>query len=89
MTMNARYLTGHPLDGYLSRRPSAGTAPRRDKFNLRPLLESVSWVLAGASFGSAAVILGAWGLTNLTEPRLVVPHVATAIKIESPIVLPQ
>ena len=67
--MKARYLTDYPLDGYLRTRRRAGVALRRDRFNLRPFLEAVGWVLAGAAAGSAAVALGAWGLLQLTESR--------------------
>ena len=66
--MNAQYLTDYPLDGYLHSRRSREVALRRDRFNLRPLFESVGWVLAGAAVGSMAVMMGAWGLLQLTEP---------------------
>jgi hypothetical protein len=69
--MHARYVTDYPIDGYLHSRRSPGVALRRDKgFNLRPLVEAVGWVLAGATVGSVAVMLGAWGIAKLTDP----PH---------------
>jgi hypothetical protein len=80
--MSARYLTDYPLDGYLHTRQSPRVALRRNKFNLRPLFESVGWVVAGAGVGIAAVMIGAWGLLQLTEPR--VPHAATAMAYEIP-----
>ena len=55
--MNAQYLTDYPLDGYLHSRRSREVALRRDRFNLRPLLESLGWVLAGATVGSMASIV--------------------------------
>lgn len=54
------------MDGYLHSRRSGRVALRRDRFNLRPLIESVGWILAGAAVGTAAVMLGAWGLVQLT-----------------------
>ncbi len=66
--MNAQYLTDYPLDGYLHSRRTREVALRRDRFNLRPLFESLGWVLAGATVGSVAVMMGAWGLLQLTEP---------------------
>ncbi len=66
--MNAQYLTDYPLDGYLHSRRSREVALRRDRFNLRPLFESLGWVLAGATVGSMAVMMGAWGLLQLTGP---------------------
>jgi hypothetical protein len=65
--MNARYFTDYPIDGYLHSRRSERLALRRDRFSLRPLMESIGWVLAGATVGSIAVMLGAWGLLQLTE----------------------
>jgi hypothetical protein len=64
--MNARYLTDYPIDGYLHSRRSGRVALRRDRFNFRPLIESLGWVMAGATVGTAAVMLGAWGLLQLT-----------------------
>jgi hypothetical protein len=64
--MNARYLTDYPIDGYLRSRRSGRVALRRDRFNFRPLVESLGWVLAGAAVGTAAVMLGAWGLLQVT-----------------------
>jgi hypothetical protein len=66
--MNARYLTdysGHSLSEYLQRRH--GWRLPGNGLNLKPLFESIGWVLAGAVVGSAAVMLGAWGLLQLTE----------------------
>jgi len=81
--MNARYLTDYPLDGYLHTRRSARVTLRRDRFNLKPLFESLAWVLAGASLGSVAVMLGAWGLIKLTEPRPA-PKTVVAMTYQSP-----
>jgi len=67
--MNARYLTEYTMDGYLHSRRSGRVALRRDRFNFRPLVESLGWVLAGATVGTAAVMLGAWGLLQLTGAR--------------------
>jgi len=76
--MNARYLTEYPMDGYLHTRRSARVALRRDRFNLRPLMQSIGWVVAGATVGSMAVMLGAWGLARLTEPHTAA-HPVTAM----------
>jgi hypothetical protein len=81
--MNARHLTDYPLDGYLHTRRSGRVMLRRDKFNLKPLFESVGWVLAGATLGSVAVMLGAWGLINLTEPRPA-PKTVVAMTYQAP-----
>jgi hypothetical protein len=82
--MNARYLTDYPLDGYLHTRRSRAVALRRDRFNLRPIVESLGWVLAGAAVGSVAVIMGAWGLLQLTEPQAKPQNVATAMTYQMP-----
>ena len=86
--MNARYLTEYPIDGYLHSRRSESVALRRDKFNLRPLLESLGWALAGATVGSAAVMLGAWGLAQLTQPPTATPRSVTAMSYQVPAALP-
>jgi hypothetical protein len=86
--MNARYLTDYPLDGYLHTRRSRVVALRRDKFNLRPLLESLGWILAGVAVGSVAVMMGAWGLLQLTEPHSQ-PRSITAMSYQPPAALPQ
>ena len=67
--MDARHLTDYPLDGYLHSRQNRRVAPRSQRFALRPLIESIGWVIAGATAGSMAVMIGAWGLLQLTEPR--------------------
>jgi hypothetical protein len=82
--MNARYLTDYPLDGYLHTRRSRIVALRRDRFNLRPIVESLGWVLAGAAVGSVAVIMGAWGLLQLTEPQAKPQNVVTAMTYQMP-----
>jgi hypothetical protein len=87
--MNVRYLTDYPIDGYLHTRRSERVALRRDRVNLRPFLESVGWVLAGATVGSVAVMLGAWGLTNLTDPHRSVPAPITAMTYQPPALAPQ
>jgi len=86
--MNARYLTDYPIDGYLQSRRSERVALRRDRFNFRPLMESIGWVLAGATVGSVAVMLGAWGLLQLTE-RHPAPQTRTAMIYQTPASLPQ
>jgi hypothetical protein len=86
--MNARYLTDYPIDGYLYARRSERAAGRRSRSNLRPLLESLGWVLAGATVGSVAVMIGAWGLLQLTEPGST-PRVSTAMTYPAPAPLPQ
>jgi hypothetical protein len=86
--MNARYLTEYPIDGYLHSRRSESVALRRDKFSLRPLLESLGWALAGATVGSVAVMLGAWGLAQLTRPATANPHSVTAMTYQVPGALP-
>jgi hypothetical protein len=86
--MNARYLTddhSYPLDGYLPRRTERQLSLRRDRVNLRPLLESIGWILAGAAIGCAAMMLGAWGLLRLTEPH----SSATAMVYQTPAAVPQ
>jgi hypothetical protein len=87
--MNARYLTDYPLDGYLHTRRSRVVALRRDKFNLRPLFESLGWMMAGATVGSVAVMMGGWGLLQLTEPRHVDVRPVTAINYQLPSTIPQ
>jgi hypothetical protein len=82
--MNARYLTEYPIDGYLHSRRNERVALRRDKFNLRPLLESLGWVVAGATVGSMAVIVGAWGLAQVTKPRSATPPPAAAMTYQVP-----
>jgi hypothetical protein len=82
--MNARYLTDEPLDGYLRTRRREHVAYYREEFDLRSLLESVGWVLAGAAVGSVAVMLGAWGLTNLTDSHHLAPQFVTAMTYQSP-----
>jgi hypothetical protein len=83
-SMHARYVTDYPIDGYLHSRRSPGVALRRDKcLNLRPLLESVGWVLAGAIVGSVAVMLGAWGIAKLTDPPHAAPPSVTAMTYQS------
>jgi hypothetical protein len=84
--MNARYLTDYPMDGYLHTRRSERVALRRDKFSLRPLFESLGWVFAGAAVGSVAVLMGAWGLLQLTRPQA--PQSATAMSFQLPTSLP-
>lgn len=87
--MNARYLTEYPIDGYLHSRQSQRVALRRERFNLRPLFESLGWALAGATVGSIAVMLGAWGLAQLTEPRASTPHAVSAMTYQAPAILPR
>ena len=87
--MNARYLVDHPIAGgdlyaYRGKR----IAVRRGRSNLRPLLESIGWILAGATVGSVAVMLGAWGLLQLTEPRAT-HRISTAMTYPAPAALPQ
>jgi hypothetical protein len=86
--MNTRYLTDYPIDGYLRSRRSERVALRRERFSLRPLMESIGWVLAGATVGSVAVMLGAWGLLQLTE-RHPEPRTTTAMTYQTPASLPQ
>jgi hypothetical protein len=85
--MNARYLIDHSIAGTLYAR-SNRVAVRRAGPNLRPLLESVGWVLAGATVGSVAVMIGAWGLLQLTEPRAM-QLIPTAMTYVAPEALPQ
>lgn len=85
MPMNARYLTDDPIDGSLHSRRGRHRVLRQSKnSNLRPALESVGWVLAGATLGSVAVMLGAWGLANLTDPHRAAPPSVTAMAYQSP-----
>jgi hypothetical protein len=83
--MNAKSLADYPLDGYLhpGNRGKPRSALQRDKFNLRPLVESIGWVLAGATVGSAAVMLGAWGLLQVMESRSPTPA-AIAMTYQAP-----
>jgi hypothetical protein len=86
--MNARYLTDYSLDGYLPSPPRARATLQRDRLNLRPVFESIGWILAGATLGCATVVLGAWGLVHLTEPHS--PLRATAAVVyQAPASLPQ
>ena len=85
--MNARYLTEYPIDGYLHSRCSRRVSLRRNKFNFRPLLESVGWVLAGAAVGTAAVMLGAWGMVQMTGVHSPVRPI-TAMIYQPPAALP-
>jgi hypothetical protein len=85
--MNTQYLTDYPLDGYLHSRRSRLVALRRDRFNLRPLFESLGWVLAGATVGSVAVMMGAWGLVQLTEPTQSHTQTITAATYSAPQIL--
>jgi hypothetical protein len=73
--MNAKSLAESPFDGYLHRgtRGNPRIALQRSTFDLRPLFESIGWVLAGATVGSTAVMLGAWGLLQVMES-----HASTA-----------
>jgi hypothetical protein len=86
--MNARYLTDYPMDGYLHSRRSERVGARRDRFNLRPLFESIGWVLAGATVGSVAVMVGAWGLSQLTQSYSA-PQTTTAMTYQLPAAIPQ
>jgi hypothetical protein len=65
--MNAPSLTEYPFDGYLYGSAERRVTVRRDKFNFRPLIQSLGWVMAGATVGCTAVMLGAWGLLQLIE----------------------
>jgi hypothetical protein len=89
--MNGKYLTDYPIDGYLHGRRSERLALRRDRFSLRPLMASIGWVLAGATVGSVAVMLGAWGLLQLTERPPVMPglQTTTAMTYQAPASLPK
>jgi hypothetical protein len=87
--MNARYLTEYPIDGYLHSRRSERVALRRDRVSLRPLLESLGWVVAGAAVGSVAVFVGAWGLTQLTQPHSAGLQSVTAMTYQAPAPLRQ
>jgi hypothetical protein len=83
--MNARYLTDFPIDGYVHTRRSERIALQRDRFNLGPLFEALGWVLAGATVGSVAVMVGAWGLLQLIEPPHSAAHVSTAMTYQAPL----
>lgn len=87
LAMNARYLSDYPTDGYLPARKT-GVAPRREEFQLRSLLESIGWVLAGATVGTTAVMLGAWGLLRMMEAHSP-PATATAMVSQTPTSLPE
>jgi hypothetical protein len=86
--MNARYLIAHPIAGDLHTNRGRRVALQRARSNLRPLLESVGWILAGATVGSVAVMVGAWGLLQLTEPRAT-HHIATAMTYPASQALPR
>jgi hypothetical protein len=86
--VNARYLTDfseHSLNRYLPRQPTR-LGSRRDRVNLRSLLESIGWVCAGAAVGCTAVMLGAWGLLRLTDPQASA-HTTTAMVYYAPAAL--
>ena len=87
VAMNARYLTDHPIAGNLYAYRVKPVAVRRERSALRPLLESLGWILAGATVGSVAVMVGAWGLLQLTEPRGA-HRISTAITYRAPAALP-
>jgi hypothetical protein len=87
LVMNARYLSDYSFDGYQPLR-KAGVALHRDRFNFRSLFESIGWVLAGATVGCTAVMLGAWGLLQVLEAPSPSP-VATAMVYQAPTALPQ
>jgi hypothetical protein len=65
--MNARSLNDYSFEGYLYGSAERRLMPRRDRFNFRPLIQSLGWVVAGATVGCTAVMLGAWGLLQVTE----------------------
>jgi hypothetical protein len=71
--MNARFLTDYSLDAFLTAPRERTVTVRRDRLNFRPLAESIAWVLAGAIVGCAAVMLGAWGLLQLTDQHSQMP----------------
>jgi hypothetical protein len=87
--MNARYLTDCPIDGYAHTRRNERVALQRDRLNLGPLFEALGWVLAGATVGSVAVMVGAWGLLQLIEPAHSAAPVSTALAYQAPAPLPQ
>ena len=64
--MNVRYLSNHPFYGYLYGSADS-VMPHRERFNFRPLVQSLGWVIAGVTVGCTLVMLGAWGLQQLTE----------------------
>jgi hypothetical protein len=82
--MNARYLSDSSVDGYFPTRSDRKIPVRRGRFDLRPLFESVGWVLAGASIGCTVVMLGAWGLMRVTEPHPAAAPVVTAMSYQLP-----
>jgi hypothetical protein len=85
--MNAKSLADYPFDGYLH--PGSRGKPRNalqhDRFDPRPLIESIGWVLAGATVGSAAVMLGAWGLLQVMESRTPTPAIAMTYQAPQPL----
>jgi hypothetical protein len=61
--VNIRYLTDHPLLGYLDNHRLVRVA-RREPTNFRPLIRWLGWILAGTLLGSLAVIGGLWAFLS-------------------------
>lgn len=87
--MNTRSLSDYPFNGYLYGSVDRRVMPHRARFNFRPLLQSIGWVVAGATVGCIAVMLGAWGLLQLTERHAdPLPTTTTALVYQAPSVTP-
>lgn len=63
--MNIRHVTDHPTLGYLDNRRIGPVVRRGNRWNLRPLIDTAGWILAGAVLGSVAILGGMWVLLSI------------------------
>jgi hypothetical protein len=63
--MSSTQQTTIPVPGYPQRRHRLSTRLRT--FSVRPVMQAVGWILAGAGIGSLAVVAAVWALMRLTS----------------------